>query len=606
MQLHDTIDISYYNCHIDSLFTGKLTHIKSYKLKGLQRYDELKKDEQYHAELGNVGLASESMIFKPSINQGFQYSLKAYEKYLYTLPKTSYYFHRGPLSYLGYTNGSKKEQLFRLAFSQTLGKHFTVTAHVNVINSPGLYENQKSDDKSVNVTAQYFTLNKRYGIIANFFHNKFVMEENGGITNDSIFENNLETNRRRMDVNLYSAKNLVKYSGTSFSQSYFLSKTRTSEDSTAPVVRNFHLGKLSHYFRFTRQTLAYSDEEPQSDYYARFHLVLDSNQTYDSLRVQNIQNEISWSNLRMLSDSVKQKFYIFLGIRHEYSEFGDSAIFHTYSQFHPFAELTLRPYKGQSWNFKGNMTTGNYNNGGYFLSGELIQSLDFKKRSFGKIIAEAYLTKQEPDYFYTYYLGNYNRWENDFNQENIFFLGVTYSLGNLKAGAKYYDYDNYVYLNTNIEPVQAQASISVLQLFLMKEIRIGKFSLDNILYYQKASADTALRLPTFIAKISPFFTIPVFKNAGVLQPGLDFFYNTAYYADAYLPAVRAFYIQNQKELGNYVYADIFMNLMVKRFRFFLKYQHFNALFSKKRYYTVPHYPMPDASLKFGIAWTFYD
>jgi len=46
--------------------------------------------------------------------------------------------------------------------------------------------------------------------------------------------------------------------------------------------------------------------------------------------------------------------------------------------------------------------------------------------------------------------------------------------------------------------------------------------------------------------------------------------------------------------------------MLKRFKFFLKYQHMNSLFSPKRYYTVPHYPMGDAALKFGISWAFYD
>ncbi|MCK4638509.1 MAG: hypothetical protein KAT33_03750, partial [Bacteroidales bacterium] len=61
-----------------------------------------------------------------------------------------------------------------------------------------------------------------------------------------------------------------------------------------------------------------------------------------------------------------------------------------------------------------------------------------------------------------------------------------------------------------------------------------------------------------------------------------------------------------KKIGNYFYADVFLNFKIKRVLFFVKYQHFNAGFSGYNYYTVPHYPMQDAAFKFGISWKFYD
>jgi hypothetical protein len=73
-----------------------------------------------------------------------------------------------------------------------------------------------------------------------------------------------------------------------------------------------------------------------------------------------------------------------------------------------------------------------------------------------------------------------------------------------------------------------------------------------------------------------------------------------------MPASRMFYLQDEKKIGNYVYIDAFINLMVKRFRIYVKYQHLNSLWTQPRYYMVPHYPMQEAAFKFGMSWSFYD
>jgi hypothetical protein len=73
-----------------------------------------------------------------------------------------------------------------------------------------------------------------------------------------------------------------------------------------------------------------------------------------------------------------------------------------------------------------------------------------------------------------------------------------------------------------------------------------------------------------------------------------------------MPALRSFYWQEEKKTGNYYYADVFISLMIKRFRIFIKYQHLNELWSESRYYMVPHYPQQGAAFKFGLSWSFYD
>ena len=115
-----------------------------------------------------------------------------------------------------------------------------------------------------------------------------------------------------------------------------------------------------------------------------------------------------------------------------------------------------------------------------------------------------------------------------------------------------------------------------------------------------------MRLPDFSSYTSFIYENNFFKKALYGQFGIDVRYCTLYLADAYMPATGQFYLQNEKKIGNYAYVDLFANFRIKTFRFFLKYEHLNAGFSEKGYYTVPHYPMAGGTFKWGIRWQFFD
>jgi hypothetical protein len=106
--------------------------------------------------------------------------------------------------------------------------------------------------------------------------------------------------------------------------------------------------------------------------------------------------------------------------------------------------------------------------------------------------------------------------------------------------------------------------------------------------------------------VTLYYTQQLFGGAATLQPGLNFFYNTSYYADSYNPALRSFYLQDKKEIGNYLYMDVFINLKIQRARIFVTYTHFNAAFMGKTYFTTPSYPMQDGAFRFGVSWRFHD
>ncbi len=149
----------------------------------------------------------------------------------------------------------------------------------------------------------------------------------------------------------------------------------------------------------------------------------------------------------------------------------------------------------------------------------------------------------------------------------------------MKGGVKFFTFGNYTYMNDSIRPEQLTDASTILQVYVEGMATIKKFGLNTKLTYQNSSHPDVIRLPEFSGVIDLFFKSPIFKRAATLQVGFELTYFTKYYADAYMPALRDWYIQNDQQIGNTLFADVYLTLKVKNARLFLKYAHFNSLFS---------------------------
>jgi hypothetical protein len=115
-----------------------------------------------------------------------------------------------------------------------------------------------------------------------------------------------------------------------------------------------------------------------------------------------------------------------------------------------------------------------------------------------------------------------------------------------------------------------------------------------------------IRLPQFVTNHSLYYEDKWFSKVMDIQVGIDVSFYTLYYADAYMPALGLYYLQNGKEIGNYPFVDFFFNMKVKHANIFFKSEHVNSGLMGAIYYLAPHIPAPDRSIKVGIRWMFYD
>ena len=603
----DSTIVSYFFNDFEKFGNLRL-HSLDTALTGYLNYDPLLKQSTFHETQGNIGQTYRNLIPYPFLkNSGFDFGIHTSDGYLFQNDSVKYYRVLKTFTELRYEQGAKKEILFEAVFSRNIYRSLNLGFDFRVMNAPGAYLRQRTNHINFVATLQFFTKNKRYGVIANFLINRLLINENGGIKYDSIFEQNLETNRQIFAIKLNLAENRIRENG--FCMKHYLDLSRhpkNSKDTSFLSKKHIELGKLVYTFQYNRQVQNYIDYNPKSGFYQ--NIFLDTTQTYDSITVTRIVNELSWSNPSYRADKKFRLLQIEAHIKQQYVEVKDHILRNFFIQFIPSAAISFHPFPSLFLIGYGDYVFGDYNEGDMSLRVRLSQTLGNPEgKNGGTISLKGNYAFQKPGWFYEHYLGNNFRWDTAWQKQSLVSGCFEYAFRNiLTAGVSISRIDHYAYLDSTIHPSQYNKEFGYIYGYVNGNLDIRRFRFAGQFAYQTIQGASVLRLPAFLGNLTVYYTQPLFHRAAILQPGLNFNYNTAFYADNYMPALRSYYLQHNKEVGNYIYMDIFVNIKIQRARFFIEYSHFNASLMGRTYYTVPSYPMEDAGFRFGISWRFHD
>ena len=599
----DSFSIKYFYSTVENLKKNKLYNIDT-SLTKVHQFDPLKVNNKLFSTLSNIGLAHKNLVFEPISATGYNMDIQSFSEYIFTNEKVKYYKLYIPQSKVEYITGSKKEQSLFVSLNREVIKNLSIGFYFELNNSPGPYKRSNSNNTRVFFTGQYYTPSKRYGVIANYRNSRIRVEENGGIIYDSIFEENIETDRRVIDVNLNGASQKLIISGFYIEQYFNILKPQRKTDSTK---RKIDAGNISHSINFIRNQLIYEDDNPISDFYSPFNQPLDSVSTFDSIYQTKLTNKLMWSSLGYNEDKISKFFYLYFGAKHDYitQTLAYDSVSISYSQISPFGGISLNLFRSLHLRAYGELIFGNYSSGDYKIKADITQHLGTIDKNIGSIDAGLLLLKRRPLWWYENYQSNRFRWTNDFKKETSMIIHGKYTWKEISGGFKFNTFSNYTYLDDSVKPKQAENAETHLQLFVEGTVPIKKFGINTRLVYQTTSKPSIIRVPEFSGLLNIYFKSTIFKKAGTIQTGFQFTYFTSYFADAYMPELRAFHLQNNKEIGNYLYADFYLTLNVKRANLFFKAAHLNSYLGNYSYYNAPHYPSRDARFYFGISWRFY-
>jgi hypothetical protein len=125
-------------------------------------------------------------------------------------------------------------------------------------------------------------------------------------------------------------------------------------------------------------------------------------------------------------------------------------------------------------------------------------------------------------------------------------------------------------------------------------------------YYTINSNEDIIRIPKYFASGQLTFDF-TYAKVLFIQLGLSAMYRSSYFADAYMPITQQFHLQDSFEVRQYVVADLFANIRIKRIRLSFKMAHVNqGIGGPKGYYQTPGYLGMRRAFSFGINWPLFD
>ena len=164
----------------------------------------------------------------------------------------------------------------------------------------------------------------------------------------------------------------------------------------------------------------------------------------------------------------------------------------------------------------------------------------------------------------------------------------------------------YIYFGTDARPTQFDGMFSIREAYLSFNQSLGRFEFEGFACVQKASNEEVMHLPLFLGRLRFAYSQPVFHKAATIQPSLTVQYFTKYHADAYMPATRTFYLQNEVEIGNFPFIDLALSIKVKKANIYVAYSNMFLLTGNYNSFIAPHYPMRDSKFFFGINWRLFN
>ena len=626
----DSTLVTFYPLSLDSISLIKPHYLDTTTFHA-NEFDPIGTHNTLYSTLSNIGLAHKAMRFTNNQSIGFDLSLPAFSHYIKTEKDLKTYLSLLPYSEIRYvmTTGDKEQHLhFRFGRQVLQGLFLSLDYRVNY--SPGTYKNNRSENNYFWINALYTTKDQRYRANAYWFRNKLEMQENGGILYDSVYTQQHESDNGAILTNLSNATNYIKVSGAGL-QHYFnllpqykkenvpLNDTLVTDSLTIKTdsitTRKFTLGRINHTFSYQRNQLFYNEASSALPFYAPFDTVFNA-KTTDTTIVHAFRNSFTWNSLGYRNYANDIPFYLYAGIDHgfykikQYDYLQDSLMNdRSHSQLILHGGVIMNLFGLTTITGHAQLVTLGYQIGDFNLRGEWKQRFGKQENRFGKDLILTFnidMKRKSPTWFETRYYSNHFRWDNDFHAATHLTMDVHGHYRFIHAGFKNTVINDPIYFNTEARPAQYDGIVNISEVYASAAQTLWRFQLEGFLCMNLVNNKDIIHLPAFQSRLKVSYAQPIFKKAATLQPSLTVQYFTKYYADAYMPALRTFYLQNEVLVGNYPFIDLAIAINVKQADLYVQYSNMFLLTGNHNSFIAPHYPMRDSKIFIGINWRLFN
>lgn len=520
-----------------------------------------------------------------------------------------------PYTQLAYYNGGSKgksENWLDVWHMQNILPRWNAGIRYNLMSADGAYVNQKAKVYNFALYSNY----ERDRIVVSFFLNQNVgrFNENGGVEDVELFrDTTIDAQLVAMRLQNEPNNNFYNFNLYAGGQ-YNIGKGKeiiTPLDSIRADTSIAYPMKATLSVRVEDDQYKFREEGVESSFFPVSYISETNNADKIKARIYEVKTKF------ILNEHPKYKYLpgVYAGLTFKYlkhgnristdtiNSWGDLKSTATYLNLGAFNMDTTAMFTFDVW---GDLCLFGDYSGDYKLAGEITQYFSKKRNAF--VSVEALLQNSTPARFYEYYFGNHQQWDNNFDKVHLYQVKGIYRNTRLRTelGLALNNTKNFLYFGEDALPAQYSGNLLVLTAWAKECFKAGNFYFDETVYYQLSNKTEVLDLPMVALYSHNYYMNRFFKGALGFQLGVDLFYNTSFYAPAYMPSIMQFYNQREEKLGNYPKLDLFLVLNIKRADIFAKLEHFNMYFGDKNYFSAYTYPINPMKFKFGIRWNFYD
>jgi hypothetical protein len=584
-----------------------------------------------HAFLGNLGTATHSILFNPDMHSGWDHGMHAFDAYHWNLETIRFFNTTKPYTELAYMLGGRAEQIAEITHTQNVKPNLNILLQYRLINAPGFFKNQKTNDNNYLITSWYQSINKRYNNYFVLLANTLQSDENGGLRNDQDYLNDPIYNDRfniptklggdaQFGTNFFSS---TLHTGNRYADLHFMIKQQYDLGKKDSIVGDsvviplfYPRLRFEHVFRYSTYKLKFMDTPnseigyyPSPLYYdtAYNYTLVDSTLTLFD-RWKEINNEFS---IYTFPDAKNQLQFLKLGIIvQNLKAVTDSFNGSFYNLIGQGEYRNMTRDKKWDVSIAGKLYFAGLNSGDYeaFMNLKRIVSKkgDYIDLSFRNV-------NRTPSFSFDHRSSFYFDAPKDLNKENITLINGSFYFAKpaLEISGNYFLAANYTYYTDYYKVQQENALFNVLQISLGKVFRIGKRWLWHTdVYFQQKTGNVDLNLPTFFTRNRFGYEGTLgFKKLNIAT-GFEIKYHTPYNADGYSPATGQFFFQDSVRISNRPDIAAYIHFRIRNFRAFIRAENLNTLTVENglgfrhNNFAAPDYPYPGLNFRLSIYWTF--
>lgn len=586
----------------------------------------------YYQDLGNLGSAARSLIFKPNLKPGFDAGFHQFDIYQFTVENTRFYQTTRPYTELAYLLGSRSQQIINVTHTQNRKSNFNFAFDYRLLNVPGTFKNQGTNHNSLRFNTWYQSKNKRYTSYAIYVANTMRSAENGGLVNtrslDSLSGQSL-SDPSYLDTRLANDANVTRtanfYNANYVTYSSNINKTilyrhmydlgqKDSLVTDSSVIRLFYPRiRLQHTFSFNTSEYTFRDNQPNPTSYLNYFNML---VTSDRIQYRDSWKDIT-NEFAVISFPEKNNLNQFLKLGAGYQMLtgkflyynGDTTFGDNFNSVYLMGEYRNRT-RNQRWDIEasGKLYAAGPYSGDYSalvsLKGVLAQNKAALQIGFQNV-------NRSPSFIYENRSAFPSIAAGGFGKENIsrLFANIDIAKLQLKLYGNYYLVTNYTYFDDFLSAKQESALFNVLHIGAEKRFKLSRFwNWYSEVHLQQATGSAPVNLPLILTRNRLVFEGNFFKNL-FIATGLELRYNVSYKPDNYSPFTGQFFYQNTETISNRPDINAFLHFRIKSFKAFIRLENLNTLnpngFSFNKYnFSAPNYAMRALWLQTGIWWNF--